>query len=126
MSVLTSPYPYYDQGQMRSTNTKSCLVATLKTETEVQSVEDISKPTYSTMRTSVVIDAMSVIRKWSFVKDTPFPDIADKYRRLLLSNLPKHTGSVHFCCDRYYANSLKSAERTRRAESSGKLYEVSG
>ncbi|KAG1656369.1 hypothetical protein GQR58_023997 [Nymphon striatum] len=47
------------------------------------------------------------------------------YKRFLLTSLPNDTKSIHFCCDRYYANSLKSAERASRGETGGKVYEVS-
>ncbi|KAG1686778.1 hypothetical protein GQR58_008588 [Nymphon striatum] len=47
------------------------------------------------------------------------------YKRFLLTSLPNDTKNIHFCCDRYYANSLKTAERASRGETGGKVYEVS-
>ena len=114
------PSIFDDKGDMRSTKGKSALVKALLDETGVQTSDDL--PT-SVLRTSIVVDAMFNVRKWSFEKDVPFPVISNRYRESLVSNLPRNTSSVHFCCDRYNVNSLKSAERKRRA-TGGKVSEV--
>ena len=118
------PSLFDDQGNMRSTGNKSSLVKALETDTNVQPLEQIPESPSTKMSTSVIVDAMFSIRKWSFEKDTPFLNIANRYRRLLATHLPSDTRSIHFCCDRYDANSLKSAERQRRG-SEGKVFAVS-
>ena len=60
-------------------------------ETGVQPAQKIWRHVDFTVSTSVIVDAMHAIHKWSFVKDTPFPDVADQYRNFFLSNLPQCT-----------------------------------
>ena len=76
-------------------------------------------------RVSVVVDAMYLIRRWSFLKIESFGAIPEKYLHLLLSDIPINTHSIHFCCDRYSGN-LKEAEQEKRYLKSKvtKVYEV--
>ncbi|KAK5911817.1 hypothetical protein CesoFtcFv8_001753 [Champsocephalus esox] len=70
---------------------------------------------------------MSAIRHWSFHRGEGFGVIAERYRHLLLIDVPPGTDIIHFCCDRYSATSLKSAEQEQRYARSkpAKVYEVS-
>ena len=68
---------------MRSTGNKSSQVNALETDTNVQPLEEIPQIPSTEMSTSVIVDAMFSIRKWSFEKDTPFLNIANRYVRLL-------------------------------------------
>ena len=79
----------------------------------------------SNLNTSLSVDAMHVIRKWSFQRDETFCAGAERYIDSLPKALPKGTTSVHFCCDRY-ETSLKSQIYNTRYPSSAfhRQYEV--
>lgn len=70
---------------------------------------------------------MCAIRHWSFQKGELFGTIAERYKSLLLKDVPACTQIIHFCCDRYSGPSLKSAEQVKRYTRSkpAKMYEVS-
>ena len=76
----------------------------------------------------MIVDAMHMVHKWSFLKGETFEEISRRYKRNLFSGLPEGTGSVHFCCDRYDKSpSLKSSERQQRqAGKKLKKYQVKG
>ena len=121
-----SEYPpslFQDDGRMR-TGTKSSLVKILKEDTKVTSTHALPP---NDRKTAVVIDAMSAIRHWSFHQGERFGTIAERYKHLLLNDVPVGTEFVHFCCDRYSGPSLKSAEHEHRYGRSKpvKEYEVS-
>jgi hypothetical protein len=89
-----------DQSQTKATSSKSSLLKALPTDTQIYPALMII--------TSVILDAMS--------------DTED----YLLLVYTKRNQNLHFCCDRYYPNSLKSAERNRRVKlTEGKVYDVS-
>ena len=115
---------------MRS-GTKSSLLKVLKQETKTAPFKELPDDTDSPMRNdqqpmSIVVDAMSSIRRWSFLKGDSYGAIAEKYFRQLLSEVPKNTMSIHFCCDRYNPSNLKVAEQEQRysKSKSTKVYEV--
>ena len=124
MNAATSHQQYLlNESKMYNPKSKSSLVKFLEkgrgvVETELPPV-DVSK------KTAVVVDAMHLIRKWSFKKGDKYEHIADSYKEKLLSEVPEVTTSIHFCCNRYQDDSLKASERMERY--SGKLlreYEV--
>ncbi|KAK1903960.1 Calmodulin-regulated spectrin-associated protein 3 [Dissostichus eleginoides] len=104
------PSPFQEDGSMR-TGTKASLVKILKYKTKVSSIPDLPQ---DCLKTAVVIDAMSAIRHWSFHTGEGFGVIAERYRHLLLNDVPPGTDIIHFCCDRYSTTSLKSAEQEQR------------
>ena len=101
------PSRFEEDGKMRS-GTKANLLKVLKEETKVTTTPQLPE---DDSRVSVVVDAMYLIRCWSFLKGESFRAIAYKY--LLLSDIPINTHSIHFCCDRYSVN-LKEAEQEKR------------
>ncbi|XP_030833483.1 uncharacterized protein LOC105441519 [Strongylocentrotus purpuratus] len=117
------PSLFQDDGRMRK-GTKSSLVKTLKEVTKVTSTPDLPQ---HVRKTAVVIDAMCAIRHWSFNKGERFGTIAERYKYLLLNDVPAGTEFIHFCCDRYSGPSLKSAEQEHRYARSkpAREYEVS-
>lgn len=116
------PSLFDEHGHMRAPGTKATLVKALKMETGVSAVSELPG---DRMKTAVIIDAMYDIRRWSFEKNVPFPDVAKRFTRLILDDVPQNTTAIHLCCDRYNDQSLKSGERSRREPESGKVYEVS-
>ncbi|KAJ4933448.1 hypothetical protein JOQ06_030276 [Pogonophryne albipinna] len=110
-------------GIMR-TGTKAGLVKILKEKTKVSSIPDLPK---DCLKTAVVVDAMSAIQHWSFHRGQGFGVIAERYRHLLLIDVPPGTDIIHLCCDKYSTISLKSAEQEQRYARSkpAKVYEVS-
>ncbi|KAJ4932499.1 hypothetical protein JOQ06_010919 [Pogonophryne albipinna] len=112
-----------EDGRMR-TGTKADLVKILKEKTKVSSIPDLPK---DCLKTTVVVDAMSAIRHWSFHRGEGFGVIAEQYRHLLLIDVPPGNDIIHFCCDKYSTTSLKSAAQEQRYARSkpAKVYEVS-
>ena len=103
---------------MRSTGTKSSLIKYLLEETKIVPLHEIPR---DKSKTAVIVDAMHDIRRWSFNKGEPFPNIADRYLKQLMKEKPENTTAIHFCCDRYKDSSLKTSERTsRRGNQQGK------
>ena len=124
-----SKYPpaiFAEDGSMRSQGTKSTLVNVLKETSNVQaSTAEDALVSGRVHKTGVIVDAMFAIRGWSFHKDELFLSVADRYLRNLLFDCPKGTDSIHFCCDYYAEDSLKSSERLSRAGAAkGKAVEV--
>lgn len=68
-----------DEGHVRSTASKSSLVKTLVADANVHFLEHMLANINTEMRTSVVVTAVFVTRKWPLKKDTPFTDIAKRY-----------------------------------------------
>ncbi|KAK1900297.1 Mitochondrial import inner membrane translocase subunit TIM21 [Dissostichus eleginoides] len=107
------PSPFKEDGSMR-TGTKASLVKILKEKTKVSSIPDLPQ---DCLKTAVLVYAMSAIRHWSFHTGEGFGVIAERYRHLLLNDVPPGTDIIHFCCDRHSTTSLKSKP--------AKVYEVS-
>ena len=66
----------------------------------------------STVKTAVVIDAMHLIRKLSFLPNENFAHVSDRYLKYMLKDVPDGSEIIHFCCDLYRDVSLKSEERS--------------
>ena len=117
------PSHFQEDGGMR-TGTKASLVKILKEETKVTSIPDLPQ---NDKKTAIVVDAMCAIRQWSFHKGERFGTIAERYKHLLLNDVPAGSEIIHFCCDRYSESSLKSAEQEKRygPSKSARVYEVS-
>ena len=118
----TPPSLFTEDGEMRS-GSKATLLKAIKDDTGIQAstcLPPVSK------QTAVVVDAMHVIRQWSFEKGETFGDVAHRYSRILRSILPAETDILHICCDSYSSNSTKAVERQKRYDrsKSGKVYEV--
>jgi len=77
-------------------------------------VREIGISALSERKTAVIIDAMYAVQHWSFHKDETFGDIAQRYKKNLLNDIPDGTTIVHFCCDRYDQLGLKSSEQQHR------------
>ncbi|KAJ4940066.1 hypothetical protein JOQ06_026376 [Pogonophryne albipinna] len=85
----------------------------------------------------MVVKVMAAVETNPFTTATPslinistgegFGVIAERYRHLLLIDVPPGTDIIHLCCDRYSTTSLKSAEQEQRYARSkpAKVYEVS-
>ena len=74
---------------------------------------------------AVVVDAMFMIRTWSFEKGEDFSMIASQYLQKILKDCPSSTKSLHFCCDHYDKSSFKTGTRDQRAmQNTGKSVEV--
>ena len=58
------PSLFDDDGRMRSTGSKATLIKAILEQTKIQTLEKLSQ---STVKTAVVIDAMHLIRKLSFL-----------------------------------------------------------
>ena len=106
-----APSLFKENGEMRVAGTKTCLVKVVKEKTKVQSYPDL---TQNEGKTAVIVDAMYVIRQWSFHKDDTYEAIAERYRRNLLKSVPEGTDIIHFCCDRYSPSSLKTLVQQQR------------
>ena len=117
------PSLFQEDGSMRI-GTKASLVKILKEKTKVSSILDLPQ---DCLKTAVVVDAMSTIRHWFLDTGEGFGVIAERYRHLLLNDVPPGTDIIHFCCDRYSTTSLKTAEQEQRYARSkpAKVYEVS-
>ena len=106
------PSLFDDDGRMRSTGSKATLIKAILEQTKIQTLEKLSQ---STVKTAVVIDAMHLIRKLSFLPNENFAHVSDRYLKYLLKDVPDGSEIIHFCCDRYRDVSLKSEERSKRA-----------
>ena len=120
-----SDYPpslFQEDGSMRS-GTKSSLLKVLKEETGISPHQNLPEDDEST---AVVVDAMGSIRRWSFHKGESYGAIAERYFHQLMSEIPRYTCSIHFCCDRYSSDSLKALERDQRClkAKATKVYEI--
>ncbi len=113
---------------MMRRGTKSTLIDVLKKETGVDMCNGIQSVTDTP--TAVIVDAMHLIHKCSFLKGEKFDEMSQRLMRKMLHDIPGHTVSLHFCCDRYDRNdSLKSNEREHRKAKSrrtSKRYEIKG
>ena len=96
---------------MRAVGTKASPVKILKEETKVTTADLLPQGDW---KTAVVVDAMHAIRRWSFKINETFGDIADRYKKQLMKDVPAGTKIIHFCCDRYSERNLKSAEQQHR------------
>ena len=104
---------FTEQGKMYNPGTKSNLINYLVKGTGAIVTELPSNNEH--INTAVIVDVMHLIRKWSFAKGTKYEQIADFYKVKLSCEVPEGTTSIHFCCDRYQDDSLKSRERKERA-----------
>lgn len=75
-------------------------------------------------KTAVFVDAMYMIHRQPFKKDTKFEDIADRYLVGMVNDIPPGTASIHFCCDRYKSPSLKLQTRSHRTGKPSKTFTV--
>lgn len=118
----TPPALFTEDGEMRS-GTKASLVKAIKDDTGIQPTACLPD---EHKQTAVVVDAMYVVRQWSFQKGETFGDVAHRYSRNLRSILPATTDVLHICCDSYSSSSIKALERQKRYDKStrGKTYEV--
>ena len=113
---------FTSDGQMRNPGTKAAIVQTLLKESGITPATEL---TNDAVKTTLVVDAMYAIRKWSFQKGDTYEAIANRYKANLLEDVPSGTTSIHFCCDRYKDMSLKESARQNRAGvKSLKAYEV--
>jgi hypothetical protein len=108
------PSLFTKDGQMRNPGTKSTLVKTLLKESGTAVAQEL---TNDAQRTAVVVDAMHLIRKWSFQKGQSYEAVPNRYMANLLTDVPNGTTSIHFWCDQYKEISLKECERQHRARS---------
>ena len=65
---------------------------TLKKEINVVSVPDLPK---EQRKTTVVVDAINAVRRWSFHKDEQFGAIATRYKNNLIQDVPAGTSVIH-------------------------------
>ena len=116
------PSMFTEDGHMRTGN-KANLIKAIEDETGLGLVSQLPG---SEHKTAVMVDAMFAIRHWSFHKGETFGQIAQRFKHLLLSDIPSDTESIHFCCDRYRTESLKTAERQKRSQKSApaKVYDI--
>ena len=94
---------------MRYTGSNATLIKAILEQTKIHTLEKLSQ---STVKTAVVIDAMHLIRKLSFLPNENFSHVSDRY---LVKGVPDGSEIIHFCCDRYRDVSLKSEARSKRA-----------
>ena len=106
------PSLFDDDGRMRSTGSNATPIKAIIEQTKIHTLEKLSQ---STVKTAVVIDAMYLIRKLSFLPNENFAHVSDRYLKYLLKDVPDGSEIIHFCCDRYRDVSLKSEERSKRA-----------
>lgn len=118
----TPPSLFTEDGEMRS-GSKASLVKAITDDTGIQVLTCLPS---TNKQTAVVVDAMYVIRQWSFKKGETFGNVAQHYSKSLRSILPAETDILHICCDSYGSNSIKAAERHKRYDQTkrGKAYEV--
>lgn len=64
---------------------------------------------------AVIVDAMFMIRIWSFEKGVQFNTISQRNLQRLFQDYPAKTTSLHFCCDHYDEASLKIGTRQHSA-----------
>ena len=101
-----TPKALFSGGTKMRTGTKSLLVKAIKETTKVKSVDKLPTPQDGS-KTAVFVDAMYMIRRQPFKKDTKFEDIAGRYLVGMVNNIPPGTASILFCCDCYKSPSLK-------------------
>ena len=118
------PSLFDDDGRMRSTGSRATLIKAILDQTNVHALEKLP---HSDVKTAVVVDAMHLIRKLSFMPNENFAQVSDRYLKFLLKDVPQGAQIIHFCCDRYRDASLKSDERSKRAgkQCHDKVYDVS-
>ena len=63
-------------GRMRSTGSKAILIKIILGQTKIHTLEKLSQ---STVKTTVVIDAMHLIKKLSFLPNKNFAPVSDRY-----------------------------------------------
>jgi hypothetical protein len=86
---------------MRATGTKLCLMNGLLKDAKVEALCNL--PSIDDMppdKTSIVINLMGKVRKWSFQKDQRYKNIAEHYVDYILANVGPNT-NIHVCADRY-------------------------
>ena len=106
---------------MHGHGTKATLIGAMKEKTGIVTSPDPPKSD----NIAVVVDAMFMIRTWSFEKGKDFNVIAHRYLQKILKDCPPGTESLHFCCDHYDESSLKTGMRDQRAmQNTGKSVEV--
>ena len=106
------PSLFDDDGRMRSTGSKATLIKSTLEQTTIHILEKLS---HSTVKTAVVIDAMHLIRKLTFLPNKNFAHVSDRYLKYMLKDVPDGSEIINFCCDRYRDVSLKSEEQSKRA-----------
>ena len=109
---LSSFFFFDDDGRMRSTGSKTTLIKAILEQKKIHTLEKLSQ---CTVKTAVVIDAMHLIRKLSFLPNENFAHVSDRYLKYLLKDVPDGSEIIHFCCDRYRDVSLNAEERSKRA-----------
>ena len=118
-----NPPALFDPNGLLRRGVKSTLVKVILEETQIDTSKCLPDDEKST---AVVVDAMHMVRKWSFLSNENFDDVQARYRRNLCLDTPVGTGSVHFICDRYDCEpSLKAMERQHRASTKyQKIFEI--
>ena len=92
------PVLFERDATMRSSGSKSDLIKVLKDETNASTTEQLPSTDNCT---SVIIDAMGLIRRSPFQKDESFADYAIRLKNQILDGVPHSAGSIHLCRDRY-------------------------
>ena len=77
---------------MRAAGTNASPVKVLREETGVSAVPNLSQ---HNSKTAVVVDAMCIVRRWSFHKDDTFGAVARRYRNMP-TDIPTGSDSIHF------------------------------
>ena len=107
----TPPSLFEESGAMRPSGSKASLVHAIKQETGVDIVVSLTR---ATSEMAVIVDAMHMVRRWSFQKGETFKTIYNHFKQLLLRYIPDGTIAVHFCSDRYRGISTQSDVRELR------------
>lgn len=118
-----APPSLFDQQGTLRRGVKSTLVNVILDEVELDKRNGLPDEHKST---AVVVDAMHMVRKWSFLPNETFHDMQKRYKRNLKYDVPQDTDIVHFICDRYdHELSLKAIERQYRlASGHQKIFDV--
>ncbi len=102
---------------------KANLVKAIQADTSVNSVTKLPD---SQLKTTVLVDAMFAISSLSIHKNETFGQISQLFKHILFADVPSKATAIHFCCDRYRANSLKGAERDKQIGKTAepKVYDI--
>ena len=96
---------------MRAAGTKASLVKVLREDTGVSAVPNLPQ---QNMTTTMVVDAIYTVRRWTFHKDETFGAVARRYRNHMPTDISTDMDSIHFGCDKYNPLSVKSLEQQHR------------
>ena len=108
-----NPSALFDPNGSLRRGVKSTLVKVILEETQTNMSKCLPDDEKSM---AVFVDAMHMVRKWSFLSNENFDDVQVRYWHNLCLDTLVGTGSVHFICDWYDCEpSLKAMGRQHRA-----------